>query len=196
MLKKIFLFDLDKTLITCDSLKQLIYFLFKNYPINIFFKIPSLTKIVIEHLLLNCNHRTETKSKFISKLIEGFKKTEVNNFSKQFAIYIFNNFKNRKIYKKLLNAKKITKDIYIVTASADFYCKFLARLFDVKLISTKVNLNKKNFGKIVGKNCYGNEKKLRVLSTIKNFKKKYSLFFTDSKSDLPILRICNKGFYV
>jgi phosphoserine phosphatase len=196
MLKKIFLFDLDKTLITCDSLKQLIIFLFKKYPKYIFFKIPSLTQIIIQHLLSNCNHRTETKSKFISKLLEGFKKSEVNNFSKQFAIYIFNNFKNKKIYKKLLNAKKITKDVYIVTASADFYCKFLARLFDVKLISTNVSLHKKNFGKLVGKNCFGNEKKLRVLSTIKNFKKKYSLFFTDSKSDLPLLRICNKGYYV
>ena len=196
MLKKIFLFDLDKTLITCDSLKQLIFFLCKKYPKYIFFKIPSLTQIIIEHLLSNCRHRTETKSKFISKLLEGFKKSEVNNFSKQFAIYIFNNFKNKKIYEKLLNAKKITEDVYIVTASADFYCKFLARLFDVKLISTNVNLQKKNFGQLVGKNCFGNEKKLRVLSTIKNFKKKYSLFFTDSKSDLPLLRICNKGYYV
>jgi len=196
MLKKIFLFDLDKTLITCDSLKQLIFFLFKKYPKYILFKIPSLTPIIIEHLLSNCNHRTETKSKFISKLLEGFKKKEISNFSKQFAIYIFNNFKNKKIYEKLLNAKKITKDVYIVTASADFYCKFLARLFDVKLISTNVNLCKKNFGQLLGKNCFGNEKKLRVLSTIKNFKKKYSLFFTDSKSDSPLLKICNEGYYV
>jgi phosphoserine phosphatase len=196
MLKKIFLFDLDKTLITCDSFKQLIFFLFKKYPKYIFFKIPALTQIIFEHLLSTCNHRTETKSKFISKLLEGFKKTEINNFSKQFAIYIFNNFKNKKIYEQLLNAKKITKDVYIVTASPDFYCKFLARLFDVKLISTNVNLLKKNFGQLVGKNCFGHEKKLRVLSTIKNFKKKYSFFFTDSKSDLPLLRICNKGYYV
>jgi phosphoserine phosphatase len=196
MLQKIFLFDLDKTLITCDSLKKLIFFLFKKYPKFIFFKIPSLTQIIIEHLLSNSPHRTETKSKFISKLLEGFKKKEVNNFSKQFAIYIFNNFKNKKIYEKLLKAKKTTEEVYIVTASADFYCKFLARLFDVKLISTNVNLHKKNFGQLVGKNCFGNEKKLRVLSTIKNFKKKYSLFFTDSKSDLPLLKICNEGYYV
>ena len=52
MLKKIFLFDLDKTLITCDSLKQLIFFLFKKYPKYILFKIPSLTQIIFEHLLL------------------------------------------------------------------------------------------------------------------------------------------------
>ena len=160
------------------------------------FKVPSLILIIFEHLLSNCGHKTETKSKFISKLLEGFRKTEVNNFSKQFAIYIFSNFKNKKIHKKLLDAKKITDDIYIVTASADFYCKFLARLFNVKLISTKVSLYKKNFGQLVGKNCFGNEKKLRVLLIIKNFKKKYSVFFTDSKSDLPLLIICNEGYYV
>jgi phosphoserine phosphatase len=160
------------------------------------FKVPSLILIIFEHLLSNCDHKTETKSKFISKLLEGFRKTEVNNFSKQFAIYIFSNFKNKKIHKKLLDAKKITDDIYIVTASADFYCKFLARLFNVKLISTKVSLYKKNFGQLVGKNCFGNEKKLRVLLIIKNFKKKYSVFFTDSKSDLPLLIICNEGYYV
>lgn len=196
MLKKIFLFDLDKTLLTCDSFKQLIFFLLKKYPKHILFKIPSLTQIIFEHLISNCNHRSETKSKFISKLLQGFKKREVNNFSKQFAIYIFNNFKNEKIYEKLLNAKKITDEIYIVTASADFYCKFLAKLFNVKLISTEVNLHKKNFGQLLGKNCFGNEKKLRVFSKIKDFKKKYSLFFTDSKSDMPLLRICDEGYYV
>ena len=38
------------------------------------------------------------------------------------------------IYKTLINSKKIGDKVYIVTASADFYCKFIAKLFKAKLI--------------------------------------------------------------
>ena len=192
----IILFDLDKTLITCDSLKLLVFFLlFRNFG-KFVFKIPSLIIIIIQHLISRSNHKTETKSKFFKKILRGYSSKEIERFSIEFALYIFSNFKKEKIYKKLINEKKLGTETYIVTASADFYCIYIAKLFKTKLISTKVSLNKKSLGKIIGKNCYGIEKKYRVLRDVKKFKKKYSTFYTDSKSDLHLMGICSKSYFV
>ena len=192
--KKLILFDLDKTLIKCDSLKLLVYFLLLRNFGKFVLKIPSLLKITIEHFISISDHKTYTKSKFFEKILKDYTAKEIEKFSSEFANYIFFNFKNKKIHSKLLKAKKHNTEIYIVTASADFYCKYIAKLFQTKLISTKVNLNRKNLGKIIGKNCYGIEKKIRVLKEIKKFKKKYSIFYTDSKSDSYLMKICDKSY--
>ena len=193
---KIVLFDLDKTLISCDSLKQLLFFLLRRDFYKFYFKIPFLIKISLFHFFSNCDHKTMTKSKFISKILEGYRKEQIKKFSKEFADFIFLKFKNKKIYNIFINSKKKGYKVYIVTASADFYCKFIAKLFEAKLISTKVNLNKKELGNIIGKNCFGKEKKKRVLKEIKNFKNKYSILYTDSRTDIPLLKICKKGHII
>ena len=92
-------------------------------------------------------------------MLEGYNKKEINNFSRKFAKHVLLKFKNIPVHTELLKAKKLNTEIYIVTASADFYCKFIAELLGAKLISTRINL-KKNLGKIIGKNCYGVEKKI------------------------------------
>ena len=64
------------------------------------------------------------------------------------------------------------------------------------MISTKTSFNKKGILKIVNKNCYGHEKKIRILKEIKNFKEKYSIFYTDSMSDAPLMQVCNEAYIV
>jgi phosphatidylglycerophosphatase C len=194
--KKLVLFDLDKTLITCDSLKRLVFFLFKRDFINFSYKFPSLILVTLKHLFSSCNHKTDTKSELFSIILKGYDRKQIKKFSIEFSEYIFFNFKSEKIYKILLDSKKLRSEIYIVTASGDFYCKFLAKLFSSKLISTKVNLSKKKLGKIIGKNCFGFQKKYRILKEIKNFKGKHSTFYTDSETDKPLLNACSKGYLV
>lgn len=193
---KITLFDLDKTLITCDSLKQLVFFLLKTDFIKTLSKLPFLFIISIFHFLSVCDHKTKTKSVFLSKLLSGYTEQQTKKISIKFSKYIFNFFKNKKTYQILLNSKRSGDKIFIVTASPDFYCKHISALFKVLLISTKTSFNKKGILKIVNKNCYGYKKKNRVLKEIKNFKKKYSIFYTDSKSDIPLMQICNKAYFV
>jgi phosphatidylglycerophosphatase C len=192
---KITLFDLDKTLITCDSIKILVFYLLCRDFYKFSFKIPSLIIVSIRHLLSNSDHKTDTKSQFFAIILKNYSKDEIKKFSSEFAAYIFLKFKNLKIYRELLKANKKGIETYIITASADFYCKSLAKLFGTKLISTKINLNK-DLGKIIGKNCYGIEKKKRALKEIKKFKKKYSTFYTDCISDKPLMNICSKSYFV
>jgi HAD superfamily phosphoserine phosphatase-like hydrolase len=193
---KIFLFDLDGTLITYDTLKLLVLFLFLRNTFKIFLKIPTLILISFQHFISSNLDNTHTKSKFLIKLLEGYNKKEIDNFSRKFAKHVLLKFKNIPVHTELLKAKKLNTEIYIVTASADFYCKFIAESLGAKLISTRINFKKKNLGKIIGKNCYGVEKKNRVLKEIKKFKNKYSIFYTDSSSDLPLMKICNKAHLI
>ena len=193
--KKLILFDLDNTLITNDTLKLLIYYLLLKDFYKFWIKIPLLIIIALRHFVSNCDHKTDTKSVFFKIILKNYNKTEIQHFSKAFAAHVFFKFKNLKIYKKLLDARKKGIETYIVTASADFYCKYLAKLFKTKLIATKVKLNK-DLGKIIGKNCYGIEKKKRVLKKINKFQKRHSIFYTDSSSDLPLIKICSKSYII
>ena len=193
--KKLILFDLDKTLITNDTLKLLIYYLLLKDFYKFWIKIPLLIIIALRHFVSNCDHKTDTKSLFFKIILKNYNKTEIQHFSKEFATHVFFKFKNLKIYKKLLDARKKGIETYIVTASADFYCKYLAKLFKTKLIATKVKLNK-DLGKIIGKNCYGIEKKKRVLKKINKFQKRHSIFYTDSSSDIPLIEICSKSYII
>ena len=123
--KKLILFDLDETLITCDSLKLLVYFLlFRNFG-KFAFKIPSLLQIMIQHFISTSNHKTDTKSEFFKKILKNYSIKEIEKFSSEFANYIFSNYKNKKIYNKLLEAKKNNTEIYIVTASGNFIVNIL-----------------------------------------------------------------------
>ena len=60
-----------------------------------------------------------------------------------------------------------------------------------KLIGSKVN---KKTGNFIGKNCHGEEKVKRLKKEYEEFKVKES--YSDSKSDIPILKLAKKAFYV
>ena len=47
-------------------------------------------------------------------------------------------------------------------------------------------------GKIIGKNCFGYQKLLIIKKL--NFKKDNLYFFTDSKSDMPLINYCKKTY--
>ena len=78
----------------------------------------------------------------------------------------------------------------IVSASPEFLLESIAKKLNVKLVATKINIHT---GKIIGKNCYGQEKveRLKKIGITKCYK-----CYSDSQSDLPIRKIANKGFIV
>ena len=84
------------------------------------------------------------------------------------------------------------KEDIIITASPEFLIKPLKSYLGIsEIIASKVD--KKN-GKLLGKNCYGEEK-------VKRFKQKYSIremesFYTDSISDLPMAKLAQSAFMV
>ena len=96
-----------------------------------------------------------------------------------------------KIMKWYPPQKKADEDVF-VSASLLFIIKPVLQMLNIKnYIATNYNVKT---GKIYGKNCYGEAK-------VEEFKRVYpkaklEAFYSDSLSDLPIMRIADKAFLV
>jgi HAD superfamily phosphoserine phosphatase-like hydrolase len=188
--KEILIFDLGHTIISCDSLK---YFLFKWFckKPKIFF-INSLYLILIYVLFkITLINRKQLKEVFLRVAFKGSNKKEILKFSESFATLLISKYLREKS-KKILNKKNCIK--ILISASPNFYVNIIGKIlkFD-KVYSTKIDLNKK-IGKIIGKNCYGSQK-LYIIKKLK-YNTKYLYFFTDSRSDVPLLNYCKKTFVI
>ena len=95
---------------------------------------------------------------------------------------------NEKKIKKFYLRQHDESDI-IISASPDFLLAPLAKKMKFKLIATDVD---KKTGKLLSKNCYGEEKVRRFKETGKQIEK----FYSDSLSDTPLAEIAKNAFLV
>ncbi|UZS00102.1 HAD-IB family hydrolase [Chondrinema litorale] len=86
--------------------------------------------------------------------------------------------------------------VIIVSASADLWLKYWCFQNNVELISSKLeNKDGKITGKLLGKNCYGQEKVNRIKEIINLQYYKYIYAYGDSKGDKQMLSIATNSFY-
>lgn len=98
---------------------------------------------------------------------------------------------NKKNIKKWYMEKNHSKDI-IISASPEFLLEPICKYLKVyKLIASQVD---KKTGKLLGKNCYGEEKVKRLFNEIKNVNALE--MYTDSYSDEPLIKISKEGYMV
>jgi len=188
MKKKVFIFDLDNTIISCDSFKLfLLKWFLKNPKVFIF----NFLYLVLVYFLfiLNLIKRDKLKEIFLKIALKYSNKKQIINFSNNFAKFIVSNYL-RIGSKKILKKKNCIK--ILISASPNFYVNIIGKILNFdQIYSTKIDLDK-NIGKIIGKNCYGFQKLLIIKKL--NLKNKNLYFFTDSKSDLPLIKYCEKSF--
>lgn len=188
MKKKVFIFDLDNTIISCDSFKLFLLKWFLKNPKVFIFNFLYLA-LVYFLFILNLIKRDKLKEIFLKIALKYSNKKQIINFSNNFAKLIVSNYL-RIGSKKILKKKNCTK--ILISASPNFYVNIIGKILNFdQIYSTKIDLNK-NIGKIIGKNCYGFQKLLIIKKL--NLKKKNLYFFTDSKSDLPLIKYCEKSF--
>lgn len=96
----------------------------------------------------------------------------------------------KKIKKFYLN-QKMDNDL-IISASPDFLLRPLCKMLEINyLISSAVD---KKTGKLLGPNCYGEEKVRRYHCECKNIE--VENFYSDSFSDMPMARISKKSYII
>lgn len=99
--------------------------------------------------------------------------------------------KSKSKIKKWYFEKQHNKDV-IISASPEFLLEDICKSFNVKkLIATKVD---KRNGKLLSKNCKGNEKLKRLNSEINNYT--INEFYSDSRSDIYLARKAEKSYFV
>ena len=172
-------YDFDKTIYNGDSSIDFYLFCLKRNKSIIFL----LPKQILYFILYKL--KIKTKVEFKECFFSFLKK--IKNVDNE--VELFWN-KNIKKIKEWYLEQKLDSDV-IISASPEFLLAPLEKVLSFKVIATKVNQNN---GKFLSKNCYGEEKTIRFKERFP--KSHIKQFYTDSLSDLPMLKMSDEGFLV
>ena len=173
-------YDFDKTIYDGDCTADFYKYCLKKYPV-IFKKVP---EVLWFGLLFKLG--ITKKKDFKSRL---FKFATLIPLEK--AVADFWSINKSKIKKFYLEIQK--EDDVIISASPTFILDEICRLLNIKhLYATNVDIKT---GKIIGENCYGEEKVKRFYEAGYN-KDSIDEFYSDSLSDSPLADISKTAYIV
>jgi len=190
---KIAFFDFDGTITKQDSFAMFLRYCFGDIKFVLNMLILSPVIIVYKlHLLSNQNMKTFIFSYF-------FKNMNASEFKKKATSFSLEKIKlivREEALNKILWHKKNGDTVVIVSASIDHWLKPWCTDNNIDLIATKIEIkNNKLTGNLIGKNCFGPEKVIRI-------KKIYDLnaydniyAYGDTRGDKEMLEIATNSFY-
>ncbi len=198
-MEKLAIFDIDYTLTKKETSIELYkYMLKKDRKLLRYLPSHIITGIFYGLKVCNAGRTKENFLRFLAgtseedlkKLVKSFYKEKIESILYEDAIKAIKDFKE-KGYK-----------IYLISASPEFYVNEFYSIKEVdKVIGTKFHIDKGKFNpKILGENCKGEAKVKRLMDELKkdnievDFKNSY--MFSDSLSDLPLLKLVGKGYLI
>ena len=173
-------YDFDGTIYDGDSSVDFFLYSLKRKPSNIILMPIQLWGVLL--YILRIKDKDYMKEKLFSFLRRIDTDKYVNDFWKTHT---------KKIKEFYLKQKK-TSDV-IISASPEFLLKPLEKLYNFKVIATKVD---KYTGRFISKNCHDYEKIKRYEKEM-NKKNNIDSFYSDSfKSDFPMLEYAKNAYLV
>ena len=198
-MEKLAIFDIDYTLTKKETSIELYkYMLKKNKKLLKYLPSHIITGLFYGLKVYNAGRTRENFLRFLSGTSEDELKSIVKSFYREKLESI--------LYEDGIKAIKDFKEkgykIYLISASPEFYVNEFYNIKEVdKVIGTKFQMNDGKFScKISGENCKGEEKVKRLMEELKkdnievDFKNSY--MFSDSLSDLPLLKLVGKGYLI
>ena len=193
-MKNLALFDFDGTITNTDSLSNFLKFI--SGPIKYFF----YKYICHFHLYVlyyfKINDYNKLKKSQIKTIISGMSVNQLNNYSKYFYDYILSKQIRPEAIKCLVDHKKKGDTVVIVSASLDIILKYFCDEYDCNLITNQ--LSKDNYiftGEILGKDCNGIEKVVRIKSQYDLNKYNIIYAYGDTKQDIHMLNLAQHKYY-
>ena len=188
-MKKIIVYDFDKTIYNGETSTDFMLFFLKRNPRYI---------IRICNVLYSLFYYTKDlkKSKEIFfRILNGvnieFLKEEINEFWKVKKDKIFS-----WVYDEILENKKVSDELILISATPSIFLeKIFKELGFDKLLATEFeNTNKLFDSKIKGANCKGKEKVNRLNEYIDNYT--ILKFYSDSMSDKPLFDLADEKIFI
>lgn len=188
-------FDFDNTLIDRDSLLPFLFYTTGTFATiyRLLMLIPAFLQFCLKRL-----SRQEIKEKILSTF---FKDKNILDLKKQGKIYadtILDRFIKPEALAKLQWHQDQKHDCVLVSASVDLYLTPWAERHGIKSVLAsrlEVTPNSLVTGKLVGSNCWGEEKRRRFLKEFGS-KENYTLYFYgDSRGDQEMLEFADYPFY-
>lgn len=176
---KVNLYDFDNTIYKGDSSTDFFFYSLTRKPI-ILITLPKIIIRAIEYKLGIIN-----KTKFKEAIFGFLKYIDVD-------LYVESFWKSHNQYiKDFYKGTDHSHDI-IISASPEFLLSPICDILKVKgLIGSKVD---KHTGVFNGLNCHDEEKVKRLKKEYKNIEVINA--YSDSKTDIPMLKLAKNGFYV
>lgn len=191
-MKKLYCFDFDGTLTYKDTM--FIFLKFYN-PSKYYFQFLKHIPLFIL-LKLGLSDAEKVKKSFISGVLKGEARKNLQNKSHQFFEHYFPNIIRDNALDFINNIDKDNTECYLVTASLDIWVEPFAKHFNMKLLSTEALFQNEVFsGEFSTKNCNGEEKVRRIKSSIGNKKFDKMIAFGDTFGDKPMLEFANEGYF-
>lgn len=193
MKKGIAFFDFDGTITTRDTLLEFIKFdrgeakFWLGFLLNSHYLFAYKTKIISNQL---------AKEKVLEYFFKGRSETSFAETCSLFSKNILPGLMRPKALEEILKLKSEGKEVVVVSASPENWISHWAREMDVQLLASRLEVKDgKLTGKILGKNCHGNEKVKRITEAYRLDEYQEVYAYGDSSGDRPMLKLAGSGFY-
>lgn len=173
-------YDFDHTIYRGDASLDFILYCLRHHPVGLIY-LPFQAWIMFLYIIGKRDRREVKEAAFL--FLKNL--TDVDNDLQKFW-----NIHEHKIEDWFLD-KKQPSDL-IISASPEFLLKPILKRLELKqLVGTRMD---KTNGKIAGKNCRAEEKVVRLKQYAPNFK--IDSFYSDSLSDMPLLKLAKHPYVV
>ncbi len=193
MKKEIAFFDFDGTITKKDTLLEFIKFSKGNFRFYVGF-ILNLPYLVAFKLGIISNQ--SAKEKILRFFFHGMPTTVFKQHCEAFAKQVLPKLIRPKALEEIQKLKQNNIIVVVVSASPENWIEQWSQNLHLELIASRLEVNEgKVTGKILGKNCHGNEKvsRIREIYDLSNYR--IVAAYGDSTGDRPMLQLATKSYY-
>lgn len=186
-------FDFDGTITKDDSLLKFIRFVVGD--IRFLVGLVVLSPILVAYKL-NLIPNYKAKQKMLSWFFKGYSEDDFRKVANEYSLNHIDKILRPKAIEKLNWHKEQNHRIVIVSASIDCWLRPWCEKNGFELLATKLEIkNKILTGKLLTKNCYGQEKVNRIKESY-NLKEYDNIYaYGDSRGDKEMLELANDSLY-
>ena len=198
-MKKLAIFDVDYTITRKETLMELYKYTIREDKT----KVKYLPRALFSGLMyiLKIYDEKRVKESFL-KFLEGQHEKDISELVKRFYKNRLSNILYSDSIEMMKRLKSEGYDIYLISATPEFYLYELYALKEVdKIIGTRFQFQEGIFTRSMeGNNCKGEEKVKRLMEVLEkenievDFKESY--MFSDSLSDKPLLDLVGKPYLI
>lgn len=196
---KIALFDFCGTIVNFQSGNPYIFYILNELNSPVLNLKNTLRKLKLK-IIRKFNKNFLDKNDILY-LLKGLDYTDLDRFALEYYIKEVRPRFYSKIIDKIQSLKEEGYKIYVISAGYEIYLKYFVQEFGLDgVIATKIDFDKndKCLGVFKGKDCINDEKPVLINKYLSNQIKNSSkiLGFTDSSTDIPMLRMCTDKYVV
>lgn len=191
-MSKLALFDFDGTITTKDTMAALAQY--QEGKTAYLLALARLSPVLIQYKL-KLIPNTKAKTSFLTYFFGGLQEEQFNRLCQSFANEIIPGLIRPGALKKIEALKKANYRVTVVSASAENWVKPWTEKYSLDLLASTLEVqNNLITGKLVGENCYGEEKVRRLKNYLDINQYEEIQAYGDTSGDLPMLKMASENF--